>query len=68
MANKSQNETLLGHLQNVGSISFLEAWDLYRVRSLPRRIADLREKGWEIRSERRTDHLGQRYVRYSMAV
>ena len=42
---KSQNNKILEHLSTVGSISFLEAWDLYRVRSLPRRIADLRELG-----------------------
>ena len=64
---KSQNNKILEHLSTVGSISFLEAWDLYRVRSLPRRIADLRELGWQIKSEKRKDHLGQRYVRYSLA-
>ena len=64
---RSQNNKILEHLSNVGSISFLEAWDLYRVRSLPRRIADQRELGWQIKSEKRKDHLGQRYVRYSLA-
>jgi len=63
----SQNDKILSHLKDGGSISFLEAWDLYRVRSLPRRIADLRQRGHEIFSEKRTDRLGQRYVRYSMA-
>ena len=67
MAKQSQTAKILEHLNSVGSISFLEAWDLYRVRSLPRRIADLREKGWQIRSDKRKDHLGQRYVRYSLA-
>jgi hypothetical protein len=63
----TQNQKIAEHLQNVGSISWVEANDLYRVRSLPRRIADLREAGHEIVSEWRTDHLGQRYTRYSMA-
>ena len=51
----------------VGSISWVEANDLYRVRSLTRRIADLREAGHDIVSECRKDHLGQRYTRYSLA-
>ena len=37
----SQNDLILRHLKHVGSITFLEAVDLYRVRSLPRRIKDL---------------------------
>ena len=59
----SQNKKILDHLNNVGSISFLEAWTLYSVRSLTRRIKDLREAGHEIISENRRD-TGQRYVRY----
>ena len=61
---KSQNEKIEDHLIKVGSISWVEAADLYRVRSLTRRIADLRERGWAIDSEWRRDTLGQRYVRY----
>ena len=63
----SQNDKILDHLMKVGSISFVEAVDLYRVRSLPRRIADLRKRGHEILSEWRRDNLGQRYTRYSLA-
>ena len=63
----SQNKRILDHLMKVGSISFLEAWTLYAVRSLPRRIKDLREQGHEIVSSRRTDNTGQRYVRYTLA-
>jgi len=63
----SQNQKILNHLRDVGSISWVEANDLYRVRSLPRRIADLRQKGHEIVSEWKTDRLGQRYTRYSLA-
>lgn len=59
----NQEQKVLKHLQAVGSITTLEAWDLYRVRSLPRRIATLREK-YNIRSEPRRDVTGQRYVRY----
>lgn len=63
----SQTMRILDHLKNVGSISFVEANDLYRCRSLPRRIKDLREKGYDIISEWRKDHLGQKYTRYSLA-
>lgn len=63
----SQNDKILSHLKKAGSISWVEANDLYRVRSLPRRIADLRERGHEIIGEWRSDQLGQRYTRYSLA-
>jgi len=63
----SQNDKILDHLQKVGSISWVEANDLYRVRSLPRRIADLRQAGHDIISEWKKDHLGQKYTRYSLA-
>ena len=63
----SQNQKILSHLRDVGSISWVEANDLYRVRSLPRRIKDLRDEGHSIVSEWRTDKLGQRYTRYLMA-
>lgn len=61
---KTQTEKIGDHLMKVGSISWVEAADLYRVRSLTRRIADLREQDWPIESEWRRDTLGQRYVRY----
>jgi hypothetical protein len=61
----SQNDRILDHLETVGSISFVEANDLYRVRSLPRRIADLRQRGHDIISEWKRDH--QKYTRYSLA-
>ena len=62
----TQYTKILSHLIDVGSISFVEANDLYRVRSLPRRIADLRANGFQIKSEWKKDRLGQRYVRYSL--
>lgn len=63
----SQNNKILDHLSKVGSITWVEANDLYRVRSLPRRIKDLRDSGHEITSEWRTDKLGQRYTKYHLA-
>ena len=64
---QSQYQKILNHLIDEGSISGLEAAELYRVRALPRRIADLREAGFEIESEWRTDPVGQRYKKYWLA-
>lgn len=64
MKTNSQNYKIKNHLVRLGSITGLEAWDSYRVRCLPRRIADLRELGMPILSERKRDLQGQRYVRY----
>ena len=63
----SQNDKILTHLKRAGSISWVEANDLYRVRSLSRRIADLRQQGHLIISEWKRDLLGQKYTRYSLA-
>ena len=52
----SQNDKILDHLQKVGSISFLEAWTLYFVRPLTRRIKD--SARINIISERRRDNNG----------
>lgn len=66
-AMQSQYQKILNHLIDEGSISGVEAAELYRVRSLPRRICDLKEAGFEILSEWRTDPLGQRYKKYFLA-
>ena len=63
----SQNSQILAHLKSVGSLTWVEANDLYRVRSLSRRIADLRQQGHDIISEWRRDRLGKKYTRYSLA-
>lgn len=64
---KSQHQKVLNHMIDHGSISALEAAELYRVRSLTRRICDLKEQGVEIVSEWRKDPLGQRYKKYRLA-
>ena len=63
---KSQEQLILRHLREAGSITQIEAAGLYKVRSLTRRIRTLRERGYKIHSERRTDPMGQRYVRYHL--
>lgn len=63
----NQELTVLQHLLDVGTISGLEAEDLYRVRDLPKRISVLRKDyGVGIVRELRNDHRGQRYARYSL--
>jgi len=64
---QSQYHQILNHLIDHDSISGLEAAELYRVRALPRRIKDLKEAGFEIVDEWRTDPLGQRYKKYRLA-
>lgn len=59
-----QVRTLITHFRTKDSISGIEAQAMYKMRALPRRIADLKELGYQFRREFRTDITGQRYVRY----
>lgn len=63
----TQEQKILNHLVSVRSISGAEAADLYRVRDLPKRISVLRSRGVDIKGELKTDLLGQRYMRYTLA-
>lgn len=62
----TQEQRILAHLRRRGAegVSGVEAEDLFRVRDLPKRISVLRQQGYNIRRELRTDELGQRYARY----
>ena len=60
----TMNELLVDHLKKVGDITALEAQALYKVRSLSRRIVDIKKQGYNVVSIPRVDHAGQRYVRY----
>lgn len=64
--NLTQEILILNHLKAEGSISGVEAMALYKVRSLPRRIATLRSWGHDIKSICCEDNCGQRYVRYRL--
>ena len=64
----TQINMLMHHFDNVTSISPMEAHTVYKIRSLPRRIMDLKERGYEFRSEWNTDLSGQRYKRYYLLV
>lgn len=59
-----QTQEVLKLLQARGSTTQLEAGGVLRVRSLTKRISELRKAGYSIISERKQDHTGQRYVRY----
>lgn len=61
-----QVKTLLIHLQKHGSISQAEAGTVYKIRALPRRIADLKALGHKITSKIKKDPTGQRYARYTL--
>lgn len=60
-----QTKTVLDHLHAAGTISGVEAAAMYRVRSLTKRIHELRTMGYDIKSVHKTDPVNrQRYVRY----
>lgn len=61
-----QEERILEHLKQIGTISGREAEDLYRVRDLPKRISVLKREGHSIERLLKTDMNGQRYARYFM--
>lgn len=62
-----QSRIVLNHLRAVGSITNVEANAVHGIRSVSRRITELRDKGgFEIDKEFKKDFTGQRYVRYSM--
>lgn len=63
-----QAATVLQHLQNHGSLTPAEASTVYRVRSLSRRICDLKDAGYKIHRELKADATGQRYASYTLIV
>lgn len=65
-----QQKLILTHLRDRRSagLSQFEALHLYRIAALPRRIADLKDKGVDIRTERRLDPTRRPYSRYFLEV
>ncbi|KAF1049348.1 helix-turn-helix domain-containing protein [Xylophilus sp.] len=59
-----QTRKVLAHLETVGSITNVEAHAVHGIRSVSRRITELRDAGAPIRKEQKRDPIGQRYVRY----
>jgi hypothetical protein len=63
----TQNERLLAHLQQYGTISPLKARHVYRIERLASRMHDLRRMGHPIAVTQRRDPTGARYAEYSLA-
>lgn len=61
-----QEQIVLTHLAQHGSITAGEAQFVHRIRSLSRRITTLLDAGCVIMKEDRRDMTGQRYRRYSV--
>lgn len=61
-----QLKVVFEHLQTVGSLSTAEAWTVYKIRSLPTRITELKKLGHNITVELKKDATGQRYARYTL--
>lgn len=62
-----QARQVLDMILRTGRITGVQAWNVLKVRSLPRRIADLKAAGHKIISTMKTDHLGQRYAEYTLS-
>ena len=62
----TQVEQLIKHFDQVDSISPMEAHTVYKIRSLPRRIMDMKVLGYQFESAWNTDLTGQRYKRYTV--
>ena len=64
----NQKDLLIHHFNTTNTISGVEAASIYKIRSLPRRIMDLKVMGYEFTSEWRKDPTGQRYKRYTVTL
>ncbi len=60
----NQMHPVLNHIIMKGSISQLEADEMYRVKRLTSRVHELKKLGVNIVGEMRKDNTGKRYVRY----
>lgn len=68
MANKSQTQLIMAHLNKFGSITPREAMDDYQITRLASRIYDLKNAGVVIDTEMRKHQLtGKRYAKYRLA-
>lgn len=63
---RSQTDTVLAHLKEVGTISPMEGLIVYKITRLAARIHELRRAGYNILSRRSRDLAGARYVRYEL--
>lgn len=63
---RDKQAAVLAHLQDKGSITQMEAWDLYRASRLSSIIFRLKRAGHDITSERQGDGSGTSWVRYHL--
>lgn len=61
-----QAAKVLDHMIVTGTITNIEAHAVLQVRSVSRRITELRNAGLDITVEHKRDSQGQRYARYSL--
>jgi len=61
----SQRELLINHFNNYSSITNVEAQAVYKIRALPRRIFELKERdGYSFEHQWCRDATGQRFMKY----
>lgn len=63
---RNKQSSVLAHLQKNGSITQMEAWDLYRASRLSSIIFRLKRAGHTITAERMGDGSGTTWVRYHL--
>ncbi|HCW92800.1 MAG TPA: hypothetical protein DHM44_03870 [Flexistipes sinusarabici] len=64
---KSQNQIVLSHLVNYGSITQKQCWDMYRIERLSARIYDLKRRGKSISAIYHRLDNGCRYAEYVLS-
>jgi nicotinate-nucleotide pyrophosphorylase len=64
---RNQHNLILKHLRKTKGLTVREAMVEYSISSLTKRIQELRNKGYDIVSTRKTHPVtGQKYVRYTL--
>lgn len=61
-----QSRAVLAMLKSIGRITGVHAWNVLKVRSLSRRITELKRAGYRIERNFKADHTGQRYAEYTL--
>lgn len=60
-----QVASLLNYLRTKKTITAVEARAVFQIEALPRRIADLKDAGYDIEKKMKKDAKGKRYARYT---
>lgn len=66
MERKSQCKTILNYLQQGNSLTQIEATEMWHITRLAARVSDLRDRGYDIVSEKVGKGFGS-YVKYHLA-